>query len=126
MSDADTPRSVLVADEEPELRALLTRVLSGAGLRVWAAGNAEEAVELYRRYRPDLVLSELQFRGDDGVQLLRSIRGVDPNARICMMTGSSTVYTVADLQLMGVLDVFVKPFDNLDGFASAVRELAGG
>jgi DNA-binding NtrC family response regulator len=124
MNEAVAPRSVLVADEEPELRALLTRVLSGAGMRVWAAANAAEAVELYRQHRPDLVLTELAFRTNDGVQLLRMIRAVDPRARICMMTGSSTVYTVADLQLMGVLDVFVKPFDDLDGFAAAVRQMA--
>jgi two-component system chemotaxis response regulator CheY len=125
MNESVRSPSVLVADEEPELRALVTRVLSGAGMRVWAAGSAAEAVQLYRQHHPDLVLTELEFKGADGVQLLRLIRSVDPQARICMMTGSSTFYTVADLQLMGVLDVFVKPFSDLDGFAAAVRQLAG-
>jgi two-component system nitrogen regulation response regulator GlnG len=118
--------SVLIADEEPEVRTLLERALSGAGLRVWSAGSPAEALTLYREHQPNLVLTELEFKDMDGVQLLRAIRGVTPQARCCLMTGSSTVYTVADLQLMGVLDVFVKPFDDLGAFADAVRQLAEG
>lgn len=119
-------RSILVAEEEPAIRSLLESALTGAGLQVWTAANPAEAVELYRQHRPDLVLAELAFAGKDSVALVRSLRNLDPEARCCLMTASSTVYTVAELQLMGVLDVFVKPFDDPVGLAETLRQMAGG
>lgn len=122
--DGERPLSVLIADEEAALRSLLQMVLSRADLKVWSAASPADAIELFRQHRPDLVLTDSEFKGMDGVHLVRAVRAIDPQARCCLMAASSTVYTVAELQLLGVLDVFLKPFDDLDNFAEAIRQMA--
>ncbi len=62
---------------------------------VGAAESAAEAIELFRRHRPDVTLMDLRLRGANGVDVIRSIRGDDPAARIIVLTmyeGDEDIY----------------------------------
>ena len=67
-------RTVLIAEDEEEIRRLLGRMLSGPELRVLTVGNGAEALEAARRQRPDLVILDYFMPQLDGFETCRALR----------------------------------------------------
>ena len=70
--------AVLVVEDEQDMRAIVCLALEGAGARVHAAASADEALQLYRRSRPDVIVSDIGLPDLDGYALLRQLRQIDP------------------------------------------------
>ena len=68
--------SVLVVDDEADARNLIAAVLQGRGARVFMAASAAEAVTVLQAERPDVVLSDISMRDEDGYDLIRKVRGL--------------------------------------------------
>lgn len=87
-SPANSPITILTADDHPLIREGLVAVLHAeAGLQVVAeAANGEEAIEAYVRLRPDIVLMDLKMPVMDGLAATRAILAEDPEARIIVLT----------------------------------------
>jgi DNA-binding NarL/FixJ family response regulator len=85
---ADSPITILTADDHPLIRDGLAAVLRAeSGLQVVAeAANGEEAIEAYARLHPDIVLMDLRMPVMDGLTATRAILADDPNARIIVLT----------------------------------------
>ncbi len=84
--DAPMPRidgiTVLVIDDEPDVRASAEHLLRAAGAQVFSASNAIDGLALLRRHRPQVVLSDIAMPGHDGYELLRWVRELpDPVVR---------------------------------------------
>jgi DNA-binding NarL/FixJ family response regulator len=78
---------VLIADDHPTVLEGLLRILDAAGHTVVAtASDGREAVESYRRHRPDVVMLDVRMPVKGGIEALREIRGVDPAASVVMLT----------------------------------------
>lgn len=69
--------TALIVDDSPENRSLIETILSATGYRVVQAASAEEALQLARRERPDLILSDLHMPGASGLHLLKAVRNDD-------------------------------------------------
>ena len=69
---------VLVVDDEADARNLLAAVLQARGARVYMAGSSPEAMEVLGRERPDVVLSDISMRDEDGYDFIRKVRGLSP------------------------------------------------
>jgi PAS domain S-box-containing protein len=69
---------VLVVDDEADARNLLAAVLQARGARVFMAASSPEAIEVLRRERPDVVLSDISMRDEDGYDFIRKVRGLSP------------------------------------------------
>jgi len=84
--------SVLVVDDHALVRTGVANIISQEpDLHVVAeAGNGEEAVEAYRRYRPDVTLLDLRMPVMEGVEAVRQIRQIDPAARVIVLTTYDT------------------------------------
>jgi CheY-like chemotaxis protein len=67
---------VVIADDEPDARLLITRVLEECGASVFAASSAVEAVELVERERPDVLVTDIGMPETDGFALLRQVRAL--------------------------------------------------
>ncbi len=102
---------VLIVDDAKFMRTLVKDALVAAGHEIAGeAENGNEAVELYKKLRPDLVTMDITMREKDGIEAAGEILGTDPSARIIMVTalGQETLLTKAIK--LGVRDFVVKPF----------------
>ena len=100
---------VLVVDDEPIVRDVLTRYLTRAGYQVSDAGDGEQALEAISAGHPDVVLLDLMLPGKDGIDVCKEIRA-ESGVPIVMLTArSDTVDVVVGLE-SGADDYVVKPF----------------
>ncbi|CAN5214262.1 hypothetical protein BH18ACI2_BH18ACI2_18660 [soil metagenome] len=67
---------VLVVDDEPDARQLLTVVLERCGAKILTAASATEALRLLAEVRPDVLLSDIGMPGEDGYSLIRKVRAL--------------------------------------------------
>lgn len=77
--------TILVVDDEKIIRELCMHALRD--YRVLLAGTCEEALRIYEREHVDLILSDIMMPGESGIDLLKQIKTVDPNATVVIMTG---------------------------------------
>jgi two-component system alkaline phosphatase synthesis response regulator PhoP len=101
---------VLVVEDEKDIAKLLRYNLEKEGYAVIAAANGEEAVELFRKDKPRLVMLDLMLPKVDGLEVCRLIRSDDRNVPILMLTAkNSEVDKIVGLE-MGADDYVTKPF----------------
>ncbi len=105
-----TAQFILVVDDEPDIRQLVSEILEDEGYDVAVAKNAEEAKELRRKRRPDLVLLDIWMPGEDGISLLK---GWQKSGSLCcpviMMSGHGTIETAVESTRLGAYDFIEKP-----------------
>jgi two-component system, NtrC family, response regulator AtoC len=104
---------LLIVDDEPTIRRVLTSLLQDAGHEVLAVASGEEAVARASAFRPDLALLDLRLEGMDGVATMDALRrAVEPPPPIIIMTAHGTIPSAVDAMKRGALDYITKPFDN--------------
>ena len=103
---------VLVVDDEPAILTLVSAILRGAGYKVLSAGSARRAIEMFREYRPDLVLTDIIMPDMSGTELVQHMHQSDSGARFLLMTGYSEEDLKDYLQGLGgpELPLLHKPF----------------
>jgi len=114
---------ILVVDDDPDLLRLLSMRLSGAGYRVTATASAEEALVKIAMERPQLVLSDVQLPGKDGLALFDAIRVQHPSLPVILLTAHGTIPDAVEATSRGVFTYLTKPFDGkalLDIIANAI------
>jgi len=102
--------SILIIDDEPFIRENVQRVLSEDGYRVLEAANGAQARELVASDEVDLALLDLNLGADDGLELLKSLRELDPHLLVIIITGYGSVETAVEALRLGAYDYVKKPF----------------
>src|SRR4051794_33046403 len=82
--DMSTSAHILLVDDDADLLRLLSMRLAGAGYRVTAAASAEEALVKLAMERPQLVVSDVQLPGKDGLALFDAIRAQHPSLPVIL------------------------------------------
>lgn len=101
---------VLVVDDEPDIRSLVTEILGDEGYGVDAADSADAARELRRARRPDVILLDVWMPGTDGITLLREWSGESGlDAPVIVMSGHGTIETAVEATRLGAYDFLEKP-----------------
>ena len=103
-------RSILVVDDDPEMRALLLDVLRNEGYDVVEAKDGTEAVLALRARRFDLILMDKNMPGPSGLDLLPGFRRVCPDSKIIMMTAFGDVPSYIEAVEKGAAEYLFKPF----------------
>ncbi len=116
------PFPVLVLEDDPELRQVLEDLLRDEGYAVSAAASGEEAIEMARRQRFDLIVADIRMPGMDGLEAVQHLRGHDPRMQSLVMTGYASEEDPIRALHIGVQAYLRKPF-SLDDFLTRVREL---
>jgi two-component system, chemotaxis family, chemotaxis protein CheY len=105
-------KRLLVVDDALFMRKMICGVAAEAGWTVVGeAGNGAEAVSLYQEHRPDLVTMDLVMPVMGGLEALRQIRAIDPDARVVVVTALDQKQALMDSIRDGAIDFIVKPFE---------------
>ena len=114
--------SILVIDDDPDFVKQLTSLLQGEGFQVSATTQPGEAVDLYRRRTPDIVLTDLRMPGASGFSVLTDIKRFDPKANVVILTAYGEKDTVAQAFRLGAAEFFDKPLE-VDRLLSTLNQL---
>jgi two-component system response regulator (stage 0 sporulation protein F) len=102
---------LLVVDDESEICDVLGDFFEGKGYEVVKALTGIEAIERFKRERPDLVLLDIKMPVMDGVEVFKRLREIDPSVGVIMVTANEDVELARQLLEQGAFDYVAKPFD---------------
>jgi DNA-binding response OmpR family regulator/two-component sensor histidine kinase len=109
---------VLIVDDDPDVRQIMSGVLSDLGYRVKEAPNGEAALDMLKDFRPDLLVLDFGMPGTNGAEVAAAARRHDSGLRILFVSGYSD--TSAIESAVGKITLLRKPFRPAE-FSSAVR-----
>jgi DNA-binding NtrC family response regulator len=115
--------SVLVVDDDPEMRALLLDVLRNDGYDVAEAKDGTEAVLALRARRFDVILMDKNMPGPSGLDLIPGFRRVCPGTQIILMTAFGDVASYMEAAEKGAVEYLFKPFRMEDMKAAIAKAL---
>jgi DNA-binding NtrC family response regulator len=102
--------TVLVVEDDAEMRQLLDDELRDAGFDVLLAGSAGEALRMIQGVTPDIVVSDLIMPGMKGDELLVKLRSLEPNLPVVIMTAFGSIESAVEAMRQGAYHYIAKPF----------------
>jgi two-component system response regulator PilR (NtrC family) len=99
-----------VVDDEPIIHDVLSQLLSSEGYEVVLSSSGEEALEKHSSQFYDITLLDLLMPGLDGIEVLKGIKRIDPQAIIIIITAYASVESAISAMKMGAYDYIQKPF----------------
>jgi len=121
------PPLILIADDNRDIREFLEQaVLTPAGYRVRSVGDGLSALTLARELLPDLVITDLQMPGLQGLDLVRRLRLDRPTLPVILMTSEGSEQVAIETLRAGAADYLAKPFEAEQLLAAVGRALAEG
>ena len=119
--------SILVVDDEPDIRNLVQEILVDEGYKVSVAENTAVARKYANSKRPDLVLLDIWMPGEDGISLLKDWQKTGSiDCPVVMMSGHGTVETAVEATRLGAYDFIEKPLTMAKLLVSVKRALEAG
>lgn len=118
---------VLVVDDAPHVRAVVTDILTQDGAKVTAVGSSEEALAVLQGERPDVLLSDLAMPGKGGHWLIGQVRGLPPERGGVTLAAALTAFTGPEHRasvLRAGFQLHVEKPIGLDALIGAVTMLA--
>jgi len=112
---------ILVVDDSPPILMLLSTLLTGEGYEVGTAKNGAEAVQLLKTETFELMISDINMRPVNGVELLRKTRKSYPEMGVIMLTAYESMFTSDQATENGAFAYIVKPFKR-DKLLETVRQ----
>lgn len=103
--------TIMVVDDAMFIRMRCSKLLTEAGHDIIEASNGAEALDKYKKARPDGVLLDITMPKMDGIVTLREIKRFDPDAQVAMVTAMGQRNMVINALKAGARDYIVKPFD---------------
>ena len=101
---------ILIVDDEAGMCDFLSYYLKNHGFEVQTALNGDQAVDLFEKGSFHLVLADIMMPALDGLEMLRRIKALDPNAVVIMMTAYASLDKAMKAIKYGAADLLVKPF----------------
>ncbi|HVA15848.1 MAG TPA: response regulator [Stellaceae bacterium] len=109
--------TILVIDDEPMIRHMITRILERASYAVVSAANGIQGLACFRRERPSLVITDLIMPDREGIETIRLILRDQPGMPIIAISGSGRIGSADFLSMareLGASDILRKPFEPRD------------
>lgn len=106
---------ILVIEDDNTMRMIVTRMLKSAGHEVDEASNGVEGLGVFKENEPDLIITDIVMPEKEGIETIRDLRHLVPDARIIAISGAVAYGAVANsylrfAQRLGADEVLAKPF----------------
>ena len=105
-------RSVLIVDDEENIREILKMTLSKLGVNLFDAETAEDGLEILKEENIDVIISDIMMPGMSGLDFLQTVKAETPGIMFLMITAHGNMQIVIDALRSGASDFLVKPFVN--------------
>ncbi len=122
-SGSNSDVTIFIVDDEPQVRELLTRLISGRG---WGAAAFEDAQAFLDAYNPAVrgcLILDIQLPGMSGLELQRELNARGVRIPIVILTGAGDVASAREAFRAGVVDFVTKPFRNAELLDCVARAL---
>ena len=113
---------LLLVDDDPTFTRVMARAMSRRGLHVSIAGSAEEGLEMAKQELPDYAVLDLKMDGDSGLVLLPKLLELDPEMKVLILTGYSSIATAVEAIKRGACNYLCKPADADDVLAALLSK----
>jgi DNA-binding response OmpR family regulator len=120
--------TILLIEDDTDLRKLLTKVLERESFRVLEAGTGLEAMQIIEYQIPDLVITDIIMPDQDGIGTINELKKNHPDIKIIAISGGGRMLSEDYLKIANMLGAhytFKKPFDNNE-FVAKIHELLAG
>ncbi|MCL0062585.1 response regulator [Peptococcaceae bacterium] len=116
-------KKILIVDDAAFMRMMIKNIVTKAGYEVVGeAENGAQAVEMYKELKPDLVIMDITMPEMGGIQAVKAIKEIDPNANIIMCSAMGQQAMVMEAIQAGAKDFIVKPFQQ-DRILQAIKRI---
>jgi signal transduction histidine kinase len=102
---------IIIIDDERRMCESLAALLTGDGYSVQTFQQSQDAIEVIRRERVDLVVTDIKMPNMDGMEILRQVKEVDEGIPVILMTGFASLDTAIDAVALGAYDYLLKPVE---------------
>jgi UDP-3-O-[3-hydroxymyristoyl] N-acetylglucosamine deacetylase len=117
-------KTILIVDDEDDVRESVREVLSDEGYRVVDTSDGTRVIEMIEAERPGLVLLDIWMPQIDGIGLLKEIKSKQPGINVVMVSGHGNIHTAVTATKNGAFDFIEKPL-SLDGLLLTVQRALG-
>jgi signal transduction histidine kinase len=113
-------KTILLVDDEPDIRDVLSLSLSDMGYHVYEAENGDEALQVFKDTQPSMVMTDIKMPGMDGIELLKKIKSENPETEVIMITGHGDMDLAIRSLKCEATDFITKPI-NVDALELALQ-----
>src|SRR5262245_37226741 len=113
-------KRVLAVDDEPSMTEWLKMVIEADGFEIRTALIGTRGEEIFKQWRPDVVITDLMLPDVDGLQLLRRLKEIDPSPEIIVISGQGTIAKAVEAGQAGAFFFLEKPVSQ-DGLLDLIR-----
>jgi len=124
-SEPESRLSLLVIDDDEVFRSRLVLALRARDYEVRAASDAATALEMAAAETPERAIVDLRIPGPSGLDLVRSLKALDPATQIVVLTGYGSIATAIEAVRLGARDYLTKPVD-VDRIVAALEGSSDG
>ena len=100
---------LLLIDDEPDILRVLSMSLKADGYDVISAQNGAEGVAAFEKEKPDIVITDIKMPGMDGIEVLKKVKGLNPDAEVIIITGHGDIENAIEALKHGASDFINKP-----------------
>jgi two-component system response regulator (stage 0 sporulation protein F) len=121
----ETVKRILIVDDEENTRIGLTKLLTNEGFEVESAANGNEALDRLGQKKVNLVISDINMPGMNGLAFLRELNRKFPSTSVIMITAYGGVESYLEAMNLGAYEYLHKPV-RLDELRSVMKKIFGG
>jgi nitrogen regulation protein NR(I) len=118
--------SILVIDDDDQLRKSFEKLLAQEGYQVNSAASAEAGIQAVQQKCPDLVILDIRLPGMSGLAAFEKLHAMQPKLPVIIMTAYGTTETAIKATKMGAFDYILKPFDIPEMLTTIAKAISAG
>ena len=123
-ADNNDKGKVLIIDDDSSMVEILTQMLVEEGYQIDAFTTGVEGIDIFRKHKHEVVLTDLRIGDMSGIEVLRSVKEINPQTAVIILTGYASTESAVDAVRLGANDYLTKPVRMLDLIKSVRNQMS--